>query len=374
MRPREFTVNELSRRGQSSGKYPVEHAPKADGIVRSPGSSLVNRIIAIRRSNFVIRHSRSSLLLFAASVSRSGPTPSPPPNPTVAAPGSIAAFYTADLYAKESGYITEVLADIGDHVKKGAVLAVIDNPELQQQLLAAQAMAHGGRRWSRPPRRAIHQSEAAMAGRQEAVGRHRGGSETRAADAQAAGGAVLRQGRDGAAARRDARAKAQVTGAARGRGAGEDRRRRGGRARRRGESRRGRGAGARRGCRSAAAADAAAVHEDRRAVRRRHHPALGERRRPGAGRHRFAHHAAVQLPEDRRRPRLLRRARIAASRGIRPGVGGRRKLYGPAGRRSTAASPASPPHSIPPPAPCGPRSICPTPTRALRPACTPRSR
>jgi multidrug resistance efflux pump len=52
---------------------------------------------------------------------------------------SIDAYWSADQYAKDSGYITEVLADIGDHVKKGQVLAVIDDPELQRQLVGAQA-------------------------------------------------------------------------------------------------------------------------------------------------------------------------------------------------------------------------------------------
>src|SRR5262245_59243157 len=53
--------------------------------------------------------------------------------------GSIEAFWSADQYAKDSGYVKEVWADIGDNVKTGQVLAVIDDPELQSQALAAQA-------------------------------------------------------------------------------------------------------------------------------------------------------------------------------------------------------------------------------------------
>jgi RND family efflux transporter MFP subunit len=56
-------------------------------------------------------------------------------------PATVQAFYSADLYAKESGYISEVNADIGEQVKKNQVLAVIDDPELQQQLLHARAAA-----------------------------------------------------------------------------------------------------------------------------------------------------------------------------------------------------------------------------------------
>jgi RND family efflux transporter MFP subunit len=55
------------------------------------------------------------------------------------APATLQAFYSTELYAKDSGYIAQVNADIGDHVKKGAVLAVIDDPELQQQFVRTQA-------------------------------------------------------------------------------------------------------------------------------------------------------------------------------------------------------------------------------------------
>ena len=54
-------------------------------------------------------------------------------------PATVQAFYTTDLYAKNSGYISQINADIGDLVKKNQVLAVIEDPELQQQLLRAQA-------------------------------------------------------------------------------------------------------------------------------------------------------------------------------------------------------------------------------------------
>jgi multidrug efflux pump subunit AcrA (membrane-fusion protein) len=62
-----------------------------------------------------------------------------PAIPTVVAPASVQAFFSTDLYAKESGYVSQVNADIGDHVKAGQVLAVIDDPELHQQAAKAQA-------------------------------------------------------------------------------------------------------------------------------------------------------------------------------------------------------------------------------------------
>ena len=58
---------------------------------------------------------------------------------TVVVPATIQALFSTDLYAKTSGYVSQVSNDIGDHVKKGQVLAVIDNPELQAQSGKAQA-------------------------------------------------------------------------------------------------------------------------------------------------------------------------------------------------------------------------------------------
>jgi len=52
---------------------------------------------------------------------------------------TLAAFEEADLFAKVTGYLSDVRVDIGDHVKAGQILAVIDIPELEQQLAEDQA-------------------------------------------------------------------------------------------------------------------------------------------------------------------------------------------------------------------------------------------
>src|SRR5262245_15658825 len=52
---------------------------------------------------------------------------------------TLAAFEEADLFAKISGYLSDVRVDIGDHVKAGQVLAVIDVPEMEQELAEAKA-------------------------------------------------------------------------------------------------------------------------------------------------------------------------------------------------------------------------------------------
>jgi RND family efflux transporter MFP subunit len=54
-------------------------------------------------------------------------------------PGNVTAFTDAPLYARTSGYLVHWYYDIGAHVKKGALLAEIATPELDQQVLQGQA-------------------------------------------------------------------------------------------------------------------------------------------------------------------------------------------------------------------------------------------
>ena len=54
-------------------------------------------------------------------------------------PGNLAAFYNAQIYSRVSGYVHAWYEDIGAHVKTGQLLATIDTPELDQQLIQARA-------------------------------------------------------------------------------------------------------------------------------------------------------------------------------------------------------------------------------------------
>ncbi len=54
-------------------------------------------------------------------------------------PGAIQAFTDAPIYARTDGYLKKWFADIGRRVKKDELLAVIESPEVDQQLLQARA-------------------------------------------------------------------------------------------------------------------------------------------------------------------------------------------------------------------------------------------
>jgi len=58
----------------------------------------------------------------------------------VVLPATLQAYDESPVYARTSGYVHEWYVDIGQRVKTGQLLAVIDAPEVDQQLLHARAM------------------------------------------------------------------------------------------------------------------------------------------------------------------------------------------------------------------------------------------
>jgi RND family efflux transporter MFP subunit len=54
-------------------------------------------------------------------------------------PGNLQAYNSAPIFARTNGYVQRWLVDIGDTVRAGQVLAILDAPEVDQQLAAARA-------------------------------------------------------------------------------------------------------------------------------------------------------------------------------------------------------------------------------------------
>ena len=72
---------------------------------------------------------------------------SPTPSKAVAEvrlPGSTSALQETIIYARTSGYISSLTADIGDRVRAGQLLATIASPEVDQQLNEARARREEG--------------------------------------------------------------------------------------------------------------------------------------------------------------------------------------------------------------------------------------
>jgi RND family efflux transporter MFP subunit len=73
-------------------------------------------------------------------------------------PGETAAWYESTIYGRVNGYVGGWSADIGDHVKRGQVLATIETPELDADLAAAKAKLRAA-----DAKVALRQAEAAFA-------------------------------------------------------------------------------------------------------------------------------------------------------------------------------------------------------------------
>jgi RND family efflux transporter MFP subunit len=54
-------------------------------------------------------------------------------------PGQTAAWHSSTIYARVNGYVGKWFVDIGDHVHKGQVMALIETPDLDAQLAGARA-------------------------------------------------------------------------------------------------------------------------------------------------------------------------------------------------------------------------------------------
>ncbi|WP_051979122.1 efflux RND transporter periplasmic adaptor subunit [Edaphobacter aggregans] len=61
------------------------------------------------------------------------------PSDELVLPATLQAFSEAPIYARTSGYVAHWFADIGQHVSDGEVLARIDSPDVDQQLIRARA-------------------------------------------------------------------------------------------------------------------------------------------------------------------------------------------------------------------------------------------
>ncbi len=61
------------------------------------------------------------------------------PSQEIVLPGNVQPFISSPIYARTNGYVKSWHADIGAHVRKGQLLAVIETPEVDQQLLQSRS-------------------------------------------------------------------------------------------------------------------------------------------------------------------------------------------------------------------------------------------
>ena len=104
-------------------------------------------------------------------------------------PGNVEAFYSANIHGQVKGYVQEWRKDIGAKVKQGDVLAVVDTPELDQSIAAAQsevAKANANLALAKVTAGRWNSLRATAAVSQQAVDEKDAGAKARAADLEAA--------------------------------------------------------------------------------------------------------------------------------------------------------------------------------------------
>ncbi|HEY2026409.1 MAG TPA: efflux RND transporter periplasmic adaptor subunit [Gemmatimonadaceae bacterium] len=66
-------------------------------------------------------------------------------SPTVILPGTLQPMLTTSVYARTPGYLRRILVDIGSRVHTGELLALIDAPDLDQQVMQARGLVNQAR-------------------------------------------------------------------------------------------------------------------------------------------------------------------------------------------------------------------------------------
>lgn len=103
------------------------------------------------------------LARFASAQSTTSAPASQPAAQSVTVVASVEAFWSADQYAKTSGYVTEVKHDIGDRVTTGELLALIHVPELEMNRVQAEATLAAKVQMQKSAEAAVEQSRQALA-------------------------------------------------------------------------------------------------------------------------------------------------------------------------------------------------------------------
>ncbi len=121
-----------------------EQAPLAPRKVLA-GAAAVLLILAVLAATGILRRMHADTVLAERTTALAAPTVAVAP-PTAGAPatafvlpGNVTAYTDAPIYARTDGYLAHWYYDIGSRVKKGALLATIDTPELDKQVAQAES-------------------------------------------------------------------------------------------------------------------------------------------------------------------------------------------------------------------------------------------
>lgn len=121
---------------QSTSAMPAQHQPRRAWLV---GILVLLLFAGLFVSGVIQRvHTNASLRTETADMAVPSVTVVSPqhsaPSQEIVLPGNVQPYVTAPIYARTNGYLQAWYFDIGAHVKKGQLLAIIASPEVDQQL------------------------------------------------------------------------------------------------------------------------------------------------------------------------------------------------------------------------------------------------
>jgi RND family efflux transporter MFP subunit len=97
---------------------------------------LISGIVSRVRARTTLKAETAQVALTAVSIITPKQTA---PAEEIILPGNVQPFINSPVYARTNGYLKKWYFDIGAHVKKGQLLAVIETPEVDQQLQQARS-------------------------------------------------------------------------------------------------------------------------------------------------------------------------------------------------------------------------------------------
>ncbi|MGA2570291.1 MAG: efflux RND transporter periplasmic adaptor subunit [Terracidiphilus sp.] len=136
--------NSNSQHGAADPAGAPEQTPLAPRKV-VVSAVVVLLILAVLAATGILRRMHAAAVLAERTTALAAPTVAvAPPAPGAPAtmfvlPGNVTAYTDAPIYARTDGYLAHWYFDIGSKVKKGALLATIDTPELDKQVAQAES-------------------------------------------------------------------------------------------------------------------------------------------------------------------------------------------------------------------------------------------
>ena len=99
---------------------------------------------------------------------------------TLTIAGEFKPFQDVNVHAKVAGYVREIYVDVGDHVKEGQTLAVLEVPELAAQLSGAEAAVRAAQEQIRKAQGDLQRAQSSHAAAHSAYARLKQAADSRA--------------------------------------------------------------------------------------------------------------------------------------------------------------------------------------------------